>query len=341
VSRDRVAIRPRRDDVAGRRAVRDRARQRGFRTFVLPTSEGTDAPPDERIISQEGDRLRLPSGLEVPVHRVESVEGLNRLLDRAPEGSTLAIEWTLDRVIPLENAVAARGRRFHLWTVARSPDEVPGALGALEHGADLVIVDIREPGEIDRLEALVEGPLPADLEWDGLSLQSVGPSGVGDRVLVDTTSLLRPEEGLLVGSAAAFLFHVTSEAEGSGFSRPRPFRVNAGAAHSYTLMADGTTRYLSELGPGDAVLIATPDGSARSVRVGRIKIERRPLVLLSAEDHGAVRTLFAQEAESVRITTDRGRTPTTEIRAGAVVRGVRLPSGRHMGRAVDEMIEER
>jgi 3-dehydroquinate synthase II len=341
VSRERVAIRPRREDTAGRRAIRDRARQRGFRSFVLLPAEETDAHPDERVLVQEGDRLRPPSGEEVAIHHVDSTEALSALLGRTPDGGTLAIEWTLDRVIPLENAVAARGRRFHLWTVARTPEEVPGALGALEHGADLVIVDVHEPAEVDRLEHLIEGLLPSTLEWDRLTLGSVGPVGVGDRVLVDTTSLLAPEEGMLVGSAAAFLFHVASEAEGSGFSRPRPFRVNAGAAHSYVLMTDGTTRYLSELDAGDSVLVATPDGTARSVRVGRVKIERRPLVLVSALDHGAARTLFAQEAETVRLTTARGRISTTELRAGDEVLGVRLPPARHLGRAVDETIEER
>jgi len=292
-------------------------------------------------IREEGGLLHPPSGSAIPIHRVETHDSLVELLRLAPADTTLAIEWPLDRVIPLENAVAARGRRFHLWTIARNPEEVPGALGALEHGADLVIVDVRRPEDVDRLEALVEGPLPSGLEWAHLPLRSAGPAGVGDRVIVDTTSLLTPTEGMLVGSVAAFLFHIASEAEGSTFSRPRPFRVNAGAAHSYILLADGTTRYLSELEPGDSVLVATPDGNARSVRVGRIKVERRPLVLLSAEDHGAIRTLFAQEAESVRVTTDEGPVPTTQIRAGTVVRGVRLPPARHLGRAVVETIEER
>lgn len=341
MSRDRIAIRPRAESEAGRRVVRERARQRGFRTFVLPATDPLDGQPDEVVLSEEAGRLRGPDGVWVPVVPVDSEAALASVVRQTVSGGTLAIEWTADRVIPLENAVAARGRRFALWTVARTPSEVPGALGALEHGADLVIVDVRNAEEVDHLETLVEGPLPSHLEWGRVPLVSVGPAGVGDRVIVDTTSLLKPEEGLLVGSAAAFLFHVPSEAEGSRFSRPRPFRVNAGAAHSYVLLADGTTRYLSELGPGDAVLVAVPDAGARSVRVGRIKVERRPLVLLTADDLGVSRTLFAQEAESVRVTTEGGRLPTTEVRAGAQVRGVRLPAARHLGRAVEETIEER
>ncbi|MCI4372496.1 MAG: 3-dehydroquinate synthase II [Thermoplasmata archaeon] len=341
MSRDRVAIRPRGDTEAGRRAVRERAHERGFRVFVLSDSDDPGPASDDMILTEIGDRIRTPSGETISVARVESEATLTQLVGQVTPGGTLAIEWVSDRVIPLENVVAARGRRFSLWTVAHSASEVPGALGALEHGADLVIVDVRDPGEVERLEALVEGPLPSRLEWAHLPLVSVGPAGLGDRVIVDMTSLLTPEEGLLVGSAAAFLFHVASEAKGSRFSRPRPFRVNAGAAHSYVLLADGTTRYLSELGAGDAVLVATPDGGVRSVRVGRIKIERRPMVLLTADDRGVPRTLFGQEAESVRVTTDAGPTPTTEVRPGLQVRGVRLPPARHMGQAVEEAIEER
>jgi 3-dehydroquinate synthase II len=341
MTRDRVAIRPRAEDSASRRAIRDRARRRGFHTFVLPSGDNVPTVLDDVVLTEEAGILLTATGDRVPIVRVDSESELALHLGRTPPGSTLAIAWSSDRVIPLENAVAARGRRFSLWTVARTVQEVPGALGALEHGAELVIVDLASPEEVDLLESFVEGPLPSRLDWAVVPLRSVAPAGIGDRVIVDTTSLLKPEEGLLVGSAAAFLFHVGSEAEGSRFSRPRPFRVNAGAAHSYTLLPDGTTRYLSELAPGESVLVTTPDGNSRSVRVGRIKVERRPLVLLTADDRGLARTLFAQEAESVRVTTDSGRIPTTDVRSGMNVRGVRLPAARHLGRAVDETIEER
>jgi 3-dehydroquinate synthase II len=277
----------------------------------------------------------------LPITRIGDESELERAVRGARPGDILVLEWTADRVIPLENAIAARGRVFQIWAIAQTPQEVPGALGALEHGADRVIVGARTPEEVDHLEALVEGTLPAGLDWADAPVTTVTPAGLGDRVIVDTTSLLRPSEGLLVGSAAAFLFHVASEAVGSQFSRPRPFRVNAGAAHSYLLMSDGSTRYLAELNAGDAVLAVEPRGSARSVRVGRIKVERRPLVVVRADDAGVERTVFLQEAETVRLSTPTARVPTTSLRAGLKVAGVRLPAARHLGRAVAETIEER
>ncbi len=343
MTRERVTIALTRIDLPRFAATLDRARRRGFRSFVAPPDADVPFSSDEEVLHREGNHLFRPGGesTPIPVVAVATPSELERAVRGMAPGSVLAIEWEGDRVIPLENAIAARGRTFELWAYARSAGEVPAALGALEHGADRVLVEVTGPEDVDALEAVVDGPLPTGLEWKEVTLSAMRPAGLGDRVLVDTTSVLTPSEGLLVGSAAAFLFHVASEAEGSRFSRARPFRVNAGAAHSYVLMADGSTRYLSELVAGDAVLAIEPRGAARSVRVGRIKVERRPLDLLVAEDDGRERTLFLQEAETVRATTVAGRIATTDLLPGAVLLGARLPAARHLGRAVQETIEER
>lgn len=339
---ERIVLVPEVADELALRAVVERARRRGFHRFVVRSGTVFPREPADEVVTRDEEGLRAgPHDAPLPIHRVGDLPALDRALAATPEGGTLVVEWTADRVIPLESAVAHRGRRFRLWTFARGPAEVPAALGALEHGADRVLVTIRSVGELDALERAVEGPVPSGLAWTALPIVGLEPAGVGDRVIVDTTSLLAPDEGLLVGSAAAFLFQIASEAVGSAFSRPRPFRVNAGAAHSYVLMADGTTRYLAELGPGDAVLVAGPDDRARSVRVGRIKVERRPLLLVRAEDEGKARTVFVQEAETVRLVGPDGRHAVTKLARGATVRGVRLPPARHLGTAIEETIEER
>jgi 3-dehydroquinate synthase II len=169
----------------------------------------------------------------------------------------------------------------------------------------------------------------------------VEPAGLGDRVIVDTTSLLEPEEGLLVGSTAELLFHVRSEAVGSRYTRARPFRVNAGAAHSYTILVNGETRYLCELRAGESVPVARVNVNGRSVRVGRLKIERRPLVLIEARSQGTVGTLFLQEAETVRLSAPDRALSVTELSVGDEIACVRLPPARHLGQVVHERVEER
>jgi 3-dehydroquinate synthase II len=343
VTRERVVIAPSAADEATFVAIVERARRRGFRRFVVDGRVPFSPHAEEEVLLRDGDRIRRSRDdpNPVPILTVADEVGLARAVREVAPGAAVAIEWSTDRVIPLENAIASRGRRFELWAYARTPAEVPAALGALEHGADRVIVEAHAPSDVDALEAVVEGPMPAGLVWTLVPVSSIRPVGVGDRVIVDTTSLLTPAEGLLVGSAAAFLFHVASEAVGSKFSRPRPFRVNAGAAHSYVLMSDGSTRYLAELGPGDSVLVAEPRGRARSVRVGRIKIERRPLVAVAGEVEGEQRTVFLQEAETVRMSAEAARFATTDLVAGTPVFGVRLPAARHLGHAVEETIVER
>jgi 3-dehydroquinate synthase II len=324
----------------GRQEVVRRARGRGFRRFV-----GTSVAPvgEEEWYRRSGSRYWSRAGQEAPVEEV-TVRGpqeLRAVQKRLGAGEQLAVRWKGERVIPLETLVASRGGAGKLWVVAERPEEVPGLLGALEHGADTVVVELRGVPELEALEALLDSAWVRPLDWQSARTEAVTPVGMGDRVIVDTTSLLAPDEGLFVGSAAAFLFHVVSETRGSRYTRPRPFRVNAGAAHSYVLLANGETRYLSELEPGDAILVARPRGAVRSVRVGRLKTERRPLKMLSASTPVGRCTVFVQEAETVRLTGPDGPVASTSLRPGMRLLGVRLPRGRHLGVVVEETIEER
>lgn len=48
--------------------------------------------------------------------------------------------------------------------------------------------------------------------------------------------------------------------------------------HAYTAAPGGRTAYLAELRSGGQVLIADARGGARAALIGRVKVERRPLV---------------------------------------------------------------
>lgn len=310
---------------AARATLRREAERLGFHRFAH--LEGS-------ALRSEGERRRLS------VHPVADRAGLERLL-RGRRGGPFAIRWTGDRVIPLELAVARRDATRPLAVLADAPEEVPAALGALEHGADTVYVEVADASELGRLDGLLDRHAVGPLRWVGFEVTRVEPIGSGDRVLVDTVQLLGPEEGLLVGSAAEHLFGVASEAVGSGFSGPRPFRVNAGAAHSYVLRPDGRTRYLSELEAGEPVLVAGPGSEPHAVRIGRLKIERRPLLLVEGRRAGRPATIFLQEAETVRLFTARGRVPVTSLKPRERILGVALPPARHLGEVVEERVEER
>lgn len=346
MSLDRIVIALSSPEPAVNHSILARARRRGFRRFTsvdasAPTSEPGEvwyrSTPDGFQELAVGTPSRFPF---VRLYRVRGPGELAPVVEALTRGEASAVRWGGERVIPLETLVAARSAPRTLWVITAEPSEIPSFLGALEHGADTVVVEVSVTETVDLIERRLEH-LPAAMAWEKIPIRAVTPVGTGDRVIVDTTSILESNEGILVGSAAAFLFHVASEAIGSRYTRPRPFRVNAGAAHLYTLLANGETRYLSELIPGDSILACSPAGASRSVRVGRIKIERRPLLLVEGEFRNRRYTVFLQEAETVRLSTEVAPVATTDLRAGSTAWGVPLPAGRHLGVAVEETIEER
>ena len=79
---------------------------------------------------------------------------------------------------------------------------------------------------------------------------------MGDRVCVDTCSMLADGDGMLMGNTSSAMLLVHAETLENPYVAPRPFRGNAGAAHGYILLPDGKTVYLSDLvigGPGARV----------------------------------------------------------------------------------------
>ncbi len=171
----------------------------------------------------------------------------------------------------------------------------------------------------------------------------VGDGGVGDRVCVDTTSLFRDGEGLLVGSTARSFALVHAETEASEYVGARPFRVNAGAVHSYLYAPEGKTRYLAELRSGEPVLAIHPDGIHRVVTVGRVKIERRPhtLVRWRTADGQDGMGVF-QTAETVHlIRPDGKRVKVTALKANDAVLVHNEAAARHFGMPVESRLEER
>jgi 3-dehydroquinate synthase II len=140
------------------------------------------------------------------------------------------------------------------------------------------------------------------------------------------------------------MFLVHNESVGSSFTSPRPFRVNAGAVHCYTLSPDGTTKYLSEVETGTEVLILDSKGKARRVTVGRSKIERRPMLMIKAKTGGEIGSIIAQDAETIRFVKPNGKlVSVTHLKKGnSVLVYAKTATGRHFGMEVaDEYILEK
>jgi 3-dehydroquinate synthase II len=107
-------------------------------------------------------------------------------------------------------------------------------------------------------------------------------------------------------------------------------------------MADGGTKYLSEIKAGDRVLIVNFEGTSYPAVVGRAKVERRPLVLIEAEERGQNISVILQNAETIRLMQPDGKSISlVDLREGSEVLVYREKGGRHFGVQIDETIVER
>ena len=147
---------------------------------------------------------------------------------------------------------------------------------------------------------------------------------------------------MAIGSSASSLCLVHGETIPSESVPSRPFRVNAGAIHAYVLMADNSTKYLSELEPGDEVAVLSSDGSKRGAIIGRLKVERRPFIMLRFSTPMSEGQIMLQQAETARlISTSSETVPVTSIEEGAKILALNEASMRHIGQAVAGEVTER
>jgi 3-dehydroquinate synthase II len=251
-------------------------------------------------------------------------------------------DWS---IIPLENLIARVGDETHLVAGATTAAEARTAFETLELGADGVLLDTDSPEEIRGAVEARDAAERESLELTTATVTAVEATGMADRVCIDTGSLMDDAEGMLVGSLSRGLFFVHAETAESPYVESRPFRVNAGAVHAYVRNPEGGTNYLAELSSGDEVQVVDRDGGTREAIVGRVKIEKRPMFRIQAEvttDDGVdrVETLI-QNAETVKVATDEGRTAVTDLEAGDEVVVYYEDVARHFGEAVEESIIEK
>ena len=239
------------------------------------------------------------------------------------------------RIIPLENVIASlQNTGTEIFAVAKSIDEVETLFTVLELGVDGVLMSTNSEEVIVRARNIIK---KSSFQIKIAEIKEVKEVGMGERVCIDTVSMLAEGEGLLVGNKSNFLFLIHNESIGSSFTSPRPFRVNAGAVHCYTIAPDGTTKYLSELESGSQVLIVNTKGEARMVGVGRSKIESRPLRLFKAAiNDDEMGTIIVQNAETIRFLNESGQIlPVTHAKRGDKILVYSVPSvGRHFGMEV-------
>ncbi|MDW8067105.1 MAG: 3-dehydroquinate synthase II, partial [Aquificaceae bacterium] len=288
-----------------------------------------------RVASKDGGDLK--EGEDYVYVLISGKEDEERAA-KYPSRVKVIVETTDWNVIPLENLIA---QREELYAVVKNEEEAKLAIKVLEKGVKGIVLKTKDIDTIKRVGKAIEE------EGERLSLVVVKitkilPLGLGDRVCVDTTSMLNRGEGMLVGNSSGGMFLVHAETEENPYVASRPFRVNAGAVHMYIRLPENKTKYLCELSAGDPVMVYDYQGKGRLVYVGRAKVERRPMLLVEGKYENKKVSAVLQNAETIRLTRPDG-TPISvaELKEGDEVLGYIEEAGRHFGIKVEETIIEK
>ncbi len=285
-------------------------------------------------ISEDGD---LILGKDVVLFTIKSGEDEEEIIKLSQSKKVIleCSDWT---IIPLENLIA---KGADVIAQVRNLEEAQTAFGILEKGVNHILFHTTDPIELKKaLSLLRTSEYKTSLET--AEIVEITPVGMGDRVCVDTCTSMTLGQGILVGNSSSALFLVHAESVFNPYVAPRPFRVNAGPVHAYTRVPGGKTRYLSELSAGDEVLIVDFEGNTTVGTIGRLKIEKRPLMLVKAVVGDKEVTTILQNAETIRLTDPEGKPlSVVSLKPGDKVLVAVEEWGRHFGYKIDETITEK
>jgi 3-dehydroquinate synthase II len=313
------------------------ALESGAEAVVLPDGQSPTVREFGKIktVEKDGD---IKPGIDV-----EFIDIANKAdEDKAaavPESKIVVLrmlDWT---IIPIENLLARRGA--NLMVQVENSDQARLMVEILEKGVDGVVLNTTDVNEIKKTSEIIHG-ITEKIALLTATITTTKQLGMGDRACLDTCTQMTLGEGMLIGNTASGFFLVHSESIDNPYVASRPFRVNAGAVHAYTLVAGGKTKYLADLKAGDEVLLVDAKGKSQIAFLGRNKIEKRPMMLIEADAQGTPVSLVMQNAETIRLVDPDGKAVSvTNLKPGDKVLTHIETTGRHFGMQVEETLIER
>ena len=259
-----------------------------------------------------------------------------------------AKDW---KIIPFENLIAEmHNNETDLIAEVEDIKEAELMLKTLEIGVDGILMTPKDANDLVDLKNLMFETFI--IELTKAKVIKIDNIPEAERVCIDTASLLRPGEGMLIGSTAMGFALVHAEVFETQFVASRPFRVNAGDVSAYILVPNNDpdkiyrTNYLSELKGGKKVLAVTNKGEARIVSIGRVKIETRPMLRFELEASRGDKTVplscICQNAETIRLVDANGNAKSVvDIKVGDEIIVHIGPGATHFGTAIKETIIEK
>jgi 3-dehydroquinate synthase II len=313
------------------------ALESGAGAVIVPDAMSSDVRQLGKIKTVEGDGDIRP-GLDVEFIDITCKADENKAASVPNEKIVVLrmLDWT---IIPIENLLARRGG--NIMVQVENSAQARLMVEILEKGVEGVVLNSTNINEIKKT-AEIMGGISEKVTLVTATITDTKQLGMGDRACLDTCSQMGLGEGILVGNTASGFFLVHSESIDNPYVASRPFRVNAGAIHAYTLAPGGKTKYLSDLKAGDEVLIVDFKGKSQTAYLGRNKIEKRPMMLIEAQAEGAAITLVLQNAETIRLVSPDGKAVSiTKLKQGDKVLGHIEMAGRHFGMQVEETLLEK
>jgi 3-dehydroquinate synthase II len=317
-----------------------------------------ESPLDANIIESEIESSKKSNYLIGLYHKLASKEDETEIIALAKKYTDIAFiiveladtEW---KILPFENLIAELlSVDILLFAKVNTLEDSELMSKLLELGVDGIVFTPHSVKDIGKLNQLT-GDL-TKFELNEAEILNIKPISKADRVCVDTTSILKVNEGMLVGSTANGFALIQAEVSENIFASPRPFRINAGDVSAYILVPSFNekgdlqvkTRYLSEIQAGDDVIIVDTKGNLRIVTVGRVKIETRPMILLNLrimhESHQIAMNVILQNAESVHLLkSDNTSISVTKIKRGDRILSYIGPGATHFGTPIKETIIEK
>ncbi|MDQ0229065.1 3-dehydroquinate synthase II [Metabacillus malikii] len=223
-----------------------------------------------------------------------------------------------------------------------SSEEAKISFDVMEIGSEGVLLTT------DRIEAMFdfknqfEHKEKQSVEIVNAKVTNIEHIGQGYRSCIDTTNLLTEQEAMIIGSTSSGGLLVCSETHYLPYMDLRPFRVNAGAVHSYVWCPEDTTSYLTDLKVGSQVMVVDIEGNTRTVSVGRVKTEIRPLLLIEAEYENKKINTIVQDDWHIRIFNGKKEPQSaTTFKVGDEILAYVCETGRHVGIKIEETIEEK
>ena len=313
------------------------ALESGAEAVVLPDGETKTVRQFGKIrtVEKNGD---IKPGIDVEFIDITSKEDEDKAASVPAEKMVVLrmLDWT---IIPIENLLARRGK--NIMVQVENSEQAKLMVEILEKGVDGVVLKTDDVNEIKNCAEIIQG-ISEKVELVAATITSTRQLGMGDRACLDTCTQMVPGEGILVGNTASGYFLVHSESIDNPYVASRPFRVNAGAVHAYTLTPGGKTKYLADLKAGDEVMLVNSQGKSQTAYLGRNKIEKRPMMLIEAKAGEHTISLVLQNAETIRLVSPEGKAVSiTTLKQGDVVLGHIEKAGRHFGMQVDETLIER